>query len=336
MTIGRRTRWVALRTAYGGGAVGALGAASYALLAVEAKLARKAIGLPTEHAPDASGTYGKRSGKLLHLAVLGDSSATGLGCESADQTPGALLAGGMARDLRRRVALDVVGTTGARSSDLPAQVRFAQRRPVDIALIMIGANDVTHRIQPADAARDLATAVRDLRAQGALVVVGTCPDLGTVEPLLQPLKTLAAHWSRRLARAQAVAVVEAGGVAVSLRDLLAVEFGSSPHYWSADRFHPSPEGYRRVADALLPSLLEAVGVSIPVSVPVSESVEDIEVAATVAVREPGVALESADGPGGAAAAGPGRLARLRRRLPLRGRGAPDPRVADLPSPEESA
>ncbi len=178
---------------------------------------------------------------------------------------------------------------------------------------------------PGDAARDLGRAVRTLRTAGAVVVVGTCPDLGTVKPLLEPLRSLAAFWSRRLAAAQAVAVAENDGIAVTLGSLLAQEFSEHPHLWSADRFHPSPLGYRRVADALLPSLLEASGVGIPVSVPVSTTVQDVDIAASVAAREPGVAVETVPGEEGVAAAGPGRLARLVRRLPVVGRGAPDRR-----------
>ncbi len=199
----------------------------------------------------------------------------------------------------------------------------ALRRPVDLAFVLVGANDVTHRVPTADAARDLARAVRTLRAAGAAVVVGTCPDLGTrASPLLQPLRTYARYASRRLAAAQTVAVVEEGGHAVSLGDLLGRSFAREPALWSADRFHPSAQGYRRMADAVLPSLLEAAGVRIPVSVPLSDSVQDVALAASVAAREPGLAVETVEGSDGIAGNGPGRLARLTRRLPLVGRGAP--------------
>lgn len=314
---GRRARYVAVKAAYGGGTAGGLAGAAVALLATQARLARKTIGQPTAKAPLAAGSYGhgRRGDDPLYLAVVGDSAAAGLGCDRADQTPGALLAGGIARDLRRRVDLDVVAVTGARSADLDVQVTRALERTVDAAVIIVGANDVTHRVPSAAAARDLGRAVRALRATGAVVVVGTCPDLGTVKPVMQPLRTVAARWSRRLAAAQTVAVVEAGGIAVSLGDLLVRDFTEQPHLWSDDRFHPSAAGYRRIVDALLPSALEALGVDIPVSVPVSDSVQDLDLAAQVAVREPGVEVEVLAG-------GAGRLARLRRRLPLVGRGAP--------------
>jgi lysophospholipase L1-like esterase len=322
---GRRARWVAVKAAYGGGTAGGLLAAGYGLLTAQAQLARRTIGIPTEKAPLAAGMYGRgrRGDKPLHLAILGDSAAAGLGCERADETPGALIAGGMARDLRCRVDLDVVALVGAKSADLEVQVARAMRRPVDVAVIIIGANDVTHRVPVGSAARDLGRAVRRLREAGAVVVVGTCPDLGTVKPVMQPLRTVAAHMSRRLAAAQAVAVFDNDGIAVSLGNLLAPSFLEEPHLWSSDRFHPSAAGYRRIVDALLPSLLEPLGVGIPVSVPVSETVQDVQLAARVAAREPGLEVERLPGD-----EGPGRLARLRRRLPLVGRGAPAGRTED--------
>jgi len=325
---GRRAQRIAVKAAYGGGAAGTAGALGWGLLRVEAHLARRVIGQPTESAPVTGGSWGRgREGTApLRLAVLGDSSAAGLGVETAEQTPGALLAGSLARELRRRVLLDVPAVVGARSADLDAQVARATVRPIDLVVIMVGANDVTHRVPPADAARDLARAVATLRAAGALVVVGTCPDLGTVKPLWQPLRGMAALASRRMARAQTVATVEAGGVAVSLGDLLGPEFGEQPHLWSADRFHPSPQGYARVVDTLLPTALELLGEPCEGLVPVRDSVQDVALAATVASRDPGLVVQTVEGEQGAAAVGPGRLARLRRRLPLAGRGAPEGRT----------
>ena len=316
---GPRARDLAVKAAYGTGTFGGALGVTYALLVTEAKLARKVIGVPTTRAPRAAGSYGRgrRGARPVHLVVLGDSAAAGLGCTRADQTPGALLAGAIARDLRRRVDLEVVAQVGARSADLEVQVDQALRRRVDAAVIIVGANDVTHRVPIASATRDLRRAVQALRDAGAVVVVGTTPDLGSVKPLMQPLRSVAAQVSRRLAAGQTVATVEAGGSAVSLGDLLGREFSEKPHLWSDDRFHPSPEGYTRVVDALLPALLQSLGVDIPVSVPISDTVQDVELAARVAAREPGVEVDPLP-----EQAATGRLALLRRRLPLVGRGAP--------------
>jgi lysophospholipase L1-like esterase len=320
---GRRAKKVALGAAYAGGSAGLLGILSAGVVMGEAKLARRTIGEPTEHAPDPAGSYGRprRGVRPVRLAMLGDSSAAGLGVDDSAQTPGALLAGMLARDLGRRVELDLQAVTGARSKDLDIQVQRVLRHPVDVAVILIGANDVTHRVSAGDATRALGRAIATLRASNVEVVVGTCPDLGSVKPLLQPLRTLARIRSRQMAQAQAVAAVEHGATAVSLGNLLGPEFATNPTMWSADRFHPSPAGYARVVDALLPSVLQALGVP-GVTEVVRDSVQDLDVAAAVAASTPGLEVETLEGGEGAASAGPGRLARLRRRVPIVGGGAP--------------
>ena len=126
---------------------------------------------------------------------------------------------------------------------------------------MIGANDVTHRVRPPVAVRHLDHAVSRLHELGAEVVVGTCPDLGTVEPVPQPLRWIARRASRQLAAAQTIAVVEAGGRTVSLGDILGPEFAASPsEMFGPDRFHPSVAGYASAAAAMLPSACAALGV----------------------------------------------------------------------------
>ncbi len=47
-----------------------------------------------------------------------------------------------------------------------------------MAVVVVGGNDVTHRVPVATSVRHLVDAVEHLQARGAVVVVGTCPDLG--------------------------------------------------------------------------------------------------------------------------------------------------------------
>ena len=108
--------------------------------------------------------------------------------------------------------------------------------------------------------RHLAEAVRRLRSAGTAVVVGTCPDLGTVRPIPPPLKQVAREWSRRIAAAQAIAVVDEGGRTVSLATILGPEFDAAPAtLFGPDQFHPSADGYKALATVLLPSTLAALG-----------------------------------------------------------------------------
>jgi hypothetical protein len=77
-----------------------------------------------------------------------------------------------------------------------------------------------------------------------------------------PLRQVARLWSRRLAAAQTVATVEAGGRTVSLGTILGPEFAASPRdLFGPDRFHPSPAGYRSCAAAMLPTVAAAVGLA---------------------------------------------------------------------------
>ncbi len=265
-----RVRRIALSAAKGGGGLlgigTALAGATIGVVAVQARLARRAIGPRRTVPPYADGRYLPSAdrtprGTSLRLAVLGDSGAAGLGADDAAGTPGAVLARGLATAADRAVVLTNVAVVGARSSDLDAQVdRVLVVRP-HVAMIMVGANDVTHLVRPQDSVRHLGNAVRRLREAGTEVVVGTCPDLGTVRPFAPPLRQLARRLSRELAAAQSIVVHDMGGRPVPLAKILGEAFDAEPgRFFSADRFHPSAEGYAACAQALLPEVLAAVGI----------------------------------------------------------------------------
>ena len=118
--------------------------------------------------------------------------------------------------------------SSARRGSDPHPVDAALGTHPDLAVVLIGANDVTHSVLPSASVRHLAEGVRRLREEGVAVVVGTCPDLGTIRPIPQPLKQVARTWSRRLAAAQTITVVENGGRSISLGDILGPEFDAAP------------------------------------------------------------------------------------------------------------
>ena len=276
----RVARRIATAAAYGGGGVGLLGGAAVGLLFTEAQLAKRRVGEPDDEPPMADGLYGSvfgrpspedrargvRGGKRpLRLAMLGDSTAAGQGVHRPRQTPGALLASALAAIAERPVELRNVARSGAQSDDLDRQVtlllseRDLSHAP-DVCVIMIGANDVTHRMPPARSVRLLSDAVARLRTAGCQVVVGTCPDLGTIEPVSQPLRWVARRLSRQLAAAQTIAAVEEGARTVSLGDLLGPEFAANPReLFGPDSYHPSAEGYATAAMAVLPTMCATLG-----------------------------------------------------------------------------
>jgi lysophospholipase L1-like esterase len=214
------------------------------------------------------------------------------------ETTGALLAAGLAERLRRPVTLCNVAVVGATSAGLDAQCEAAAELRPDLAIILVGANDVTHRVPATVAVRHLADAVRQLRAAGTRVVVGTCPDLGTIRPIAQPLRWLARRWSRQLAEAQTVAVVREGGRTVSLGNLLGPTFYASPGtMFGEDRFHPSAIGYRTAAEVVLPAALQALHlVAVDTEVTTAEHPLPVDDAAALAAQRPGTQVRPVEGP----------------------------------------
>ncbi|WP_062440415.1 SGNH/GDSL hydrolase family protein [Herbidospora daliensis] len=308
----RAARRIATAAALGGGGVTALGAATYALLLAEGVLARRLVGRPvSEDGPPSDGLYGDGTGEPISMVVLGDSTSVGLGMTDPMDTPGVNLALGLASLAERPVRLTVVGRSGAISRDLDAQVDRALDARPDLAVVFIGANDVTTQTRPATAVRHLQDAVRRLRESGAQVVVGTCPDLGTVRPIAQPLRWVTRRWSRQLAAAQTIAVIEAGGRTVSFADLLGPSFMTNPaEMFGPDRFHPSARGYLQAAYTVLPSVCAALDLW---PEPSPERVEGSQyLLAAMAVEEPGTEVTATRVAG--RAVGPhGRWAMLLRR-----------------------
>lgn len=184
------------------GTAGLLGfsAAAVGVLAAQAVAARRTIGPRRTVPPYHDGRYlprdGARGGTSIRIAVLGDSGAAGLGVDHAAETMGAVIAHGVADALRRPVVLTNHAVVGAQTKDLDAQIDRALTAYPQVAVIMVGANDVTHLVPVALSARRLEAAVARLRAAGAQVVMGTCPDLGTVRPISPPLRQLMRRYSR--------------------------------------------------------------------------------------------------------------------------------------------
>jgi lysophospholipase L1-like esterase len=311
-------RKMAAAAVYGGGGLSLMGASLYGVLRAEAAVARKTIGNAEGEPPDCTGWYGKgRPGPAIKVALLGDSSAAGYGVTEVQQTPGAHLASGLAEGADRRVYLRSVAFVGAQTRDISRQIDKALSVEPHVAVILVGVNDITHSRRVSESVELLRGAVQRLRDAGAEVVVGTCPDLGTIEPIASPLKQFARLMSRRLAAAQTICTVQAGGRTVSLATVLGPEFAATPAlFFGPDRFHPSAAGYSSLAAVLLPSVLAAVGVipfeDLMPEAARGEAILPITEAAVEAARTPGTEVDGSEVAGGGRSAR-GRWVQLRRR-----------------------
>ena len=275
------------------------GAGLYGLLRAEAKLARRAIGETTGAPPDATGWYGRgRPGPAIKVALLGDSSAAGYGVERVTETPAPSWPAASRRAPTAACTCGSYAVVGARSSDLVGQIDRAVPTEPHVAVILIGANDVTHSVLPSQSVRHLSEAVRRLRDAGVEVVVGTCPDLGTVKPIAprssrsaapgRPPRRRADDRGRRGGRSDRLVGLDPGA-RVRCRPGAPVR---------ARRFHPSADGYRRMVDTLLPSTIAALGFAPEDEAEPEayrgEGVLPVTTAAAEAVKTPGTEVDGTE------------------------------------------
>lgn len=318
MRLPRRST-IALATAGALASTGTVYLGARNLLVGQASHARTIIPKAWDIPPRADGVYAPGGGPVerwqrgapveIHLMIFGDSTATGYGCMSAEEVPGVRIARGLAEQTGKRVRLSTKAIVGATSKGVYGQVdaMFVAGPPPDVAVMMLGANDVTALNGISQSASRLATTVRKLRARDAVVVVGTCPDLGVIGAIPQPLRSLAHARTLQLARAQAAAVKSAGGVPVPLAHLLAPQFRNKPEVmFSADGYHPSAAAYALAADALLFALCDALGEKI------DRPVLDLPSPSSEAEPASNDTAETAD----TATSRPGLVSRLLRRPPV--------------------
>lgn len=241
---------------------GTVVAAVFDLLVIEGLLASRRTYLPPEGAPDVTGTFGDPADPTVRLAVLGDSTAAGLGASAPHTTVGGQLSARLAAE-GHHVVLEGFGVSGSRAGDLGPQASRALLSSPDVAVVLVGANDATRLSTGARMVVPLSDAVRRLREAGVPVVLGTCPDLLGPRALLRPLRDLHAAVGRRVAARQAEAATAAGAVAVDLGRLTGPAFRADPTTLAEDLYHPSDRGYALWADALLPALRDEVGRRLP-------------------------------------------------------------------------
>ena len=189
----------------------------------------------------------------LTFAILGDSIAYGQGASRPADTVGARLAADLATS---GIPTDVrmFAVPGADSRALAAQVRRATACRPDLALVIIGANDLTHFVPPQQAATLLGDAVRTLRAAGAEVIVAPAPDLSVVPWVPEHVRMVVRAGCEQLHRAQTRAALAAGARVADIEGRSSAGFAADPAMFSSDRFHPSSAGYALIAGALAPTV----------------------------------------------------------------------------------
>jgi lysophospholipase L1-like esterase len=196
----------------------------------------------------------------LTYVALGDSSGVGVGARDGrgyvDRVYDRLAAASP------RARLVNLCASGATSETVRAQqaARAAAARPALVTLF-VGGNDLWRGVAPRRYGDNLDAIGDALAATGARVIAGTVPDLARAPAAALAERLLGVTPAAIEARARALNDEVRRAAAArgwGLLDLFAVSLADREHFFSADGFHPSDEGYAHWADALWPLVRQAV------------------------------------------------------------------------------
>ena len=210
-----------------------------------ARTRRRMVTLPEAAGPRLA-TF-EQDGDMFELAVLGESTAAGVGV--TEQHEG--LAFGIARAMKRNVRVQIAGESGAtvkRVSELVPCLTF----PVDAVVVTIGVNDTVELTRGSVWSKRVGALVTDLKQRGARdVVVSGLPPLGAFRCLPQPTRSAvgarAAYLDALLRRTCADHGARYIALELPLREALL----------SSDGFHPSAQGYAEWAQAIVTAAFPA-------------------------------------------------------------------------------
>lgn len=231
----------------------------FPLLYAQAQRVRAGV----EPLPEPPGPRAGREGKgdrELRLLVVGDSSAAGVGAPHQDLALAKPLARNVARRTGRRVHWAMLAQTGLTSAAALAYLKSRDVPEADLAVVVLGVNDITNQVPTAQALRHRGEIAVWLEAHAEVqqVLFPALPEMELFPSLPQPLAWWAGQMSRRNNRAQArwaerwplhtpqVRHVEMDGL-------------MSPDLMASDGFHPGPGLYARVAEHLAELIARDVG-----------------------------------------------------------------------------
>jgi lysophospholipase L1-like esterase len=183
------------------------------------------------------------SGPALRFAILGDSTSVSQGSDY-DEGYAAAAVSHLAQTYT--VRWQNFGVSGARAHDVadkqaPEAAAFAP----DIALLAVGANDVTHLTEIGTARQALTVTIQTLRKANAdvrIVLTGS-PDMGSPPRLPQPLRWLAGERTKAF-NTMAVELVDQQNLTFApIAAQTGPAFRKDPTLFAQDNFHPNADGY---------------------------------------------------------------------------------------------
>jgi lysophospholipase L1-like esterase len=204
----------------------------------------------------------------LRLAVLGDSTAAGVGVDRPEDALPYLLAARIAEAEGSPVHVVSYAWSGARIADLArAQLpraleplRSTDTEPflpgADVVAVVIGANDATHRTPPARYRADLRATLEGIRAAAprARVVLAGIPAFRGALRAIEPLIFIVDQYARLLRPISRAEALRAGVAYADLAREVPSRIRGQAGVLSSDRFHLSVIGYSAWADVIFEAI----------------------------------------------------------------------------------
>jgi lysophospholipase L1-like esterase len=219
-----------------------------AVLAVEVELARRAPTLD-DRPLELGGRVGAAGPETVGRVVwLGDSTAAGVGASGRAGAVPVQVAEGLAP----AVDLTVLARGGAKVGDVvERQVPEVAGLDPDVVFVSVGANDTVHLTGRRRFERRYLALVEALPDDARVVLLGV-PDMGSIPRLAQPLRALAGWRGRQLDRVVRDVAAATGAAYVDIAGVTGPPFRAEPErFYAGDEYHPSDEGYRLWAEAVL-------------------------------------------------------------------------------------
>ena len=205
------------------------------LLVAQALRVRKTARLLPEPPGHRSGQFG--DGSPLSLVIVGDSSAAGVGATHQNEA----LSGQLVNALGGSHQIDwklIARTGGTTKSTLPL-LRAQTATPTDVAIIVLGVNDVTSQTPLTRLLKGRTELYEHLFTEwhAKRIIVAGIPPLSDFPLLPQPLRWFLGLQARRFNAALALQALEVGV------DYLHFDVPLTPEMMAEDGFHPGPNTY---------------------------------------------------------------------------------------------
>lgn len=205
---------------------------------------RRAPVLPEADGPR-RGSVG--AGAPLRVLIVGDSSGAGVGVKTQDDALAGHLTRTLAALVPRRIDWALHAKSGITTAQALALLQAEPPAPADVAVVVLGVNDVVGQVPSASAVRQRAALADWLREHAAVrhVVFAPLPPMHRFPLLPQPLRWIAGSDAARHNAAVARWAETREDVSHAR---IALDLG--PQNMADDGFHPGAPVYRACGEAL--------------------------------------------------------------------------------------